>query len=434
VSLLPLALAARVLTLDEAVRTAQAHQPQIRAAWAQVHSGQARVGEAKAGLFPRLDANAQYQRSTANFPLSPSFSASSFAVALKGQPNLLSPGATVNFYTFGITATQTIYDFGRTFGALDQAHEGEQVNRADLEATSQNILLNVRTAYFSVLAAKELVWVGEETLKNQGKHVQQVQQFVSAGTRPKIDLRSAELNLANAELALLRARNGFDLAKVALNQAMGIEGPTDFDVAEPAEQTLGDESSAVDDLMPEALRGRPEYLRVEAEVRAQEASRRIAKSGYFPALQAFGNFSGTKVSDTKNGDFDWGLNWYVGAGLTWNLFNGMFTQRQVEDVDAGLEGLAAQRDLVRQQIRSELEAQLLAVGQAKESLRVSDRAVVTGEERLKLAEGRYQAGAGDILELDDAQVAYSNAKAQRVTAQYDLATARARLAHALGKK
>src|SRR5262249_39127634 len=114
VTLLPLALAARVLTLDEAGHTAQAHQPQIRAAWAQVHSGQARVGEAKAGFFPRLDANAQYQRSTANFPLSPSFSASSFAVALKGQPNLLSPGATVNFYTFGITATQTIYDFGRT--------------------------------------------------------------------------------------------------------------------------------------------------------------------------------------------------------------------------------------------------------------------------------------------------------------------------------
>ena len=432
-SLLPLALAARVLTLDEAVRTAQAHQPQIHAAQAQVHAGQARLGEAKGGLLPRLDAAAQYQRSTANFALSPTFANSAFASTLKIN-NALSPSDTVNFFTYALTATETIYDFGRTFGNIDVAREGEYASRADLETTSQSVLLGVRTAYFNVLAAKELVWVGEETVKNQAKHVQQVQQFVSAGTRPKIDLRSAELSLANAELALLRARNGLDLSKVGLNQAMGVEGPIDYDVDSPPDQSLPEEAAQPDDLMRETLRLRPEYARLESQLRAQEASKRVARSGYFPSLIAQGNFNGAKVTDSKNGDFDWGLNWYVGVGLSWNLFNGLITQNQVQEADAGVDTLTAQKDLLRQSIRADVEAQLLAVAQAKESIKVSDRAVATGEERLKLAEGRYQAGAGDILELDDAQVAYSNAKAQRVAAEYDLATARARLAHALGKK
>ena len=56
----------------------------------------------------------------------------------------------------------------------------------------------------------------------------------------------------------------------------------------------------------------------------------------------------------------------------------------------------------------------------------------TADERLKLAEGRYEAGANDILELDDAQVTDANAKAERVQAVYDLAIARARLARAMG--
>ena len=433
-SFAPLLVAVRVLTLDEAVQTAQAHQPQIHAAQAQLRAGHARVGEAKSAILPRLDAQAQYQRSTANFTLNPAFSTSSFATALKGIPNQLSPSDTVNFYTFGLNATETIYDFGRTFGNIDAAREAEYSSRADLETTSQSVLLGVRTAYFGVLAAKELVWVGEETVKNQSKHVQQVQQFVSAGTRPKIDLRTAELNLANAELTLLRAKNGLDLAKVALNQAMGVEGPIDYDVAPPPDQTVAEESARPDDLMRDTLRLRPEFARIESQLRAQDASKRIARSGYFPSLVALGNFNGAKVTDSKNGDFDWGLNWYVGVGLTWNWFGGLVTQNQVEEAEAGLEGLGAQRDLLRQSIRADLEAQLLAVAQAKESIRVSDRAVATADERLKLAEGRYQAGAGDILELDDAQVAYSNAKSQRVSAEYDLASARARLAHALGKK
>jgi outer membrane protein len=51
---------------------------------------------------------------------------------------------------------------------------------------------------------------------------------------------------------------------------------------------------------------------------------------------------------------------------------------------------------------------------------------------LKLAEGRYSAGVGNIIELGDAQLALTNAEMQRIQADYNLATARAHLLRALG--
>jgi outer membrane protein len=416
----------RTLTLEEALRTARERQPQLAAARAQVRVFQARVGEARAGYLPRVDASAQYQRSTANFVLNPSFARSPFASSLQIDNTL----DTVNYYLFGATASELVYDFGHTGGTVEQARAEREAADADLETTVEAVALAVRVAYFNALAARELLQVGDYTVKNQAKHVEQIRQFVAAGTRPKIDLRSAELNLANAELQLVRARNGLDLAKVQLNAAMGVEGPIDYEVVAPPNGTdIADEARPAEELLDESLRLRPELRRAFAQERERRAARTVARAGYFPQFLASTNLSGAKVED-----FTTTVNWYIGVGLSWNLLVGGATRKQVEEAEAGLDAATAQRELTRQNIRTELEQQLLAVGEAKQRLQVAERALSTGEERLRLAEGRYQAGAGDVLELDDAQVSFSNAQAQRVQAEYDLAISRARLEHAVGRK
>src|SRR5207245_3083738 len=156
------------------------------------------------------------------------------------------------------------------------------------------------------------------------------------------------LNLANAELALERANNGLALAKVALNQAMGAEGSIDYDVAMPEAMSLPEETQAPDALMGDALAARPEMTRIGAQLRAQDGARKIARSGYFPSLLALANLSGTDVTDSKNGDFPWGFNWYLGLGLSWNLYAGSLNQHQVEEAAANAAVLEAQRDGLRQ--------------------------------------------------------------------------------------
>jgi outer membrane protein len=294
----------------------------------------------------------------------------------------------------------------------------------------------VRTAYFGVLAAKELVFIGNQTVQNQSKHVSQIQNFVDAGTRPKIDLTSAQLNLANAELTSVRANNSLSLAKVQLNSAMGIEGPIDYDVVAPEVVPNPYEQRSVDQLADEAVAARPEIARIEGQLQQIEAQRVVAHAQYYPALVASSQFSGGTVDEYPSVPkiFPFGFNWYLGIALSCNLFSGFSTNRSIAELEATYESVLAQKESLRQSVRSEVEQQLLAVDESKHRLVVAERAVSTADERLKLAEGRYAAGASDVLELDDAQVTDANAKAERVTALYDLAIARARLARAMGNE
>lgn len=420
--------APRLITLEDALKTAAERQPQLRVLRAQRRAQDARVEQARAGYFPRVDGSAQYQRSTANFTLSPSFANSPIGRQIQID-NQLSPADTVNFYLFGATATVPIYDFGRTAGQVAAARASRDAAGLELETADETSDLQVRVAYFGVLAQKELVEVGERAVQNQGNHVKQVREFVTAGARPKIDLTSAELNLANARLALVRARNALDLAKVQLNQVTGAEGSIDYDVTVPMQAAPAEEGAPIDRLVDEALGRRPEAARVEAQLRAQEAQVKAARAGYLPQLFGTANLSGTKVED-----FDAGINWYVGLGLSWNFFGGFQTTNQVAEAEATREALAAQRDALRQGIRAELEQHSLALGEARQRFEVAGQAVEAAAERLRLAVGRYRAGAGTILELDDAQITHANAEAQRVSAAYDIQIARARLARAIGKR
>jgi len=424
----PAMAAGHVLSIEDALRTARAQQPQMQAARAQTRAAAARVGEARAGYLPRVDAQAQYQRSTANFLLSPMMVHTPLTKNYHAN-NQLGPGDTVNYYVFGVTATQLIYDFGRVPALIAQSEAGVDASEADARAVSQTIALNVRVAYYGALAAQQLVQVGEEAVRNQQNHVAQIRRFVEGGQRTRFDLSSVELNLANAELALVRARNALALSKVRLVTAMGADGPADFEIVEPASQDEGLDGAPAETLERTAIQHRPEMAKVDAQMRAQRSAGRAARAGYLPTLTAVGNVTGAKVEG-----FDAGYDWYAGVGLTWNLFGGMLTTRQSEEADANVDVAAAQRETLRQAIRAEIQEQLLAIAEAKQRQAVADRAVATATERLHQAEDRLLTGAGDALDLDDAQVSLSNAKAQSVQARYDLAIARARLHRAVGEE
>jgi outer membrane protein len=96
--------------------------------------------------------------------------------------------------------------------------------------------------------------------------------------------------------------------------------------------------------------------------------------------------------------------------------------------------LAAAADGVRLQVGVDVEQARLAVRAAKASIGGANEALVNAREQLRLAEGRYETGLGSVIELADAQVAYTTAEAQQVQAVFNLAAARAQLLAALGRR
>src|SRR5262249_27729897 len=139
---------------------------------------------------------------------------------------------TFNWWDFTAAGSFILWDFGQTRG---QWHAAEATARSLAQtesATRLQVILDARTAYFRARAQKALVGVASESLANRERHLGQIDGFVTEGTRPQIDLAQARAERARARVQLIDAENAYALARAALNQAMGVTGSIDYDVAD----------------------------------------------------------------------------------------------------------------------------------------------------------------------------------------------------------
>jgi outer membrane protein len=270
--------------------------------------------------------------------------------------------------------------------------------------------------------------VAEETLTNMQRHVDQSQAFVDAGTRPDIDRYQARADRASAQVQLINARNNYSQSLAQLNNAMGIERAIDFEVSGESLGPTPGEDGSTDDLLGEASKARPELAALANQVRAQELTLDAIRGRYGPAVAAVAGFA-------QGGDAADNLGWNGQAGvtLTWFLYEGGITAASVRESEARARGLRAAVDSLRQQIRLQVEQVRLALAAAKAAQGGAREATVNARARLQLAEGRYRTGVGSIIELSDAQVAFTAAATQVVAADFQLAIARAQLLQALGR-
>lgn len=417
-----LLLPVRVLTLAEALHTAEVNQPKLRQAKATTEASQARADEARAPLLPQVTGTASYQRTTANYASRPG-----------ALPSQLSTGTstsidTFNYFNFGVVLTQLVYDFGQTWGRWRATQATIEAQAAAEKDTWRLVAAQVRTAYFTARAQKALVEVARETLENQQRHLRQVEGFVTVGNRPEIDLYQSRADVANARLQTINAESGYATALAQLQQTIGLDGPVDYDVANEMLPPVTEEDATIDAMLPEALRARPDMISLEKSIRAQELAVRAQKGAYGPSISVS---TGVTEAGSQIDDMAW--NWNATANLNYPLFQGLLVPAQVREQQANLRSLRAQLDGLKQQVRFDLEQARLGVRGAREALVAANEVLVNARQRLHLAEGRYTAGVGNIIELDDAQLAVTSAAAQRVQAEYSLSTARAALLRALGR-
>jgi outer membrane protein len=412
----------RILTLPAAEHAALEEQPQLRVARAQTAVAQATAEQLRSPLLPQVTGLAQYGHEWGSFR----------SLGGTGNNGVIPTGGSLSnsfdTYSFGITASQLIYDFGQTSEKYVAAKDVAEAQRYEEQVTRLNIVSAVRQAYFTARANKELVDVAKETLDNQQKHLVQVQAFVQVGTQPEIALAQQKAAVANAKVALIASQNNYDTAKAQLNQAAGLVGGTAYDVTDEQEAPVEDEEQPLETLVEKAFAARPELANLWKQEDAEHATIRSAKGGYGPVLSANGGASESAIlpaSPSPNAN--------VGVTLTWLLFQGGLTRATVRQAEASLSSIMATRDLTQLQIQLGVNTAQLGVRAAKATIGAADEAVASAREQLRLAEQRFATGVGSIIELDDAQVAYTSAAAQGVQARYNLASARAQLLAALGR-
>jgi outer membrane protein len=413
----------RPLTLADAESAALRHQPSVAQARGQVEAAAGRVEQARAGYLPQVTATGIYQRTTGNFASRPGALPTTAANTPAWNTN------TYNYFNFGVTASQLIYDFGQTDGRWRAAAANRDAAAATEQATRAQTLLNVRRSYFQARATRELVKVAEDTLRNQEKHMTQTQGFVRAGIRPDIDLAQTRTALANARVQSVGASNNDAVARTALEQAMGVFDGASFDLKDTELPPVAGEDDASGHLVDQALRARPEVDSLDQQRRAQELTVRALRGGYGPTLAATAGASdnGTVIDHlVPNG--------YVGLTVAWPLLLGGLTQGQIREASGTLAAITAAGELLRLQIRVDVEQAQLGVAAAKASIEAAEEALASARDQLRLAERGYETGLSSAIQLGDAQVAATTAAAQEVGTRYNLSIARAQLLGALGTR
>ncbi len=430
------------LTLAEAEATALRNQPTLTQARGLLEAAEGRVEESRAGYLPQVTLNGTYERTTGNFAPRPGLLPAGGTGGTTGTggstgsngstgaaPASVSWNPQFNYYILGATATQLIYDFGQTSGRWRSAAASRDAAGDNTRTAELQTLLNVRRAYFAVRAQHDLVAVAVESMSNQEKHVEQTRAFVKTGIQPDINLATVLTALANAKVQLVTAQNNYEVAEAQLAQAMGVPVNGRFAISDEEVPFIAGEDGPSGPLVERAVRARPEIANLANQRRAQELTVGAVRGAYGPSLGAIAN-----ISDTGTAIDDLVPNWYVGLTLSWAIFQGGLTRGQVREAKGTLQNLAGQEAAERLQVEVDVEQGRLGVQAAKATIGAAEEAAVNAREQLTLAEGRYAHGLGSAVELGDAQVAYTTAEAQRVQAQFNLASARAQLLAALGTR
>lgn len=407
----------RVLQLEEALATADKHAPELLEAEATLQAARARVGSARAPLLPQLNATAAYARGTYNF-------ARGAPMGIAGQ----SVFDTRNSFSAGLRATQLIYDFGQAWALKDSALHAAEAEAFRKHASMLEIAYGVRSAFLNAGKNRALAEVAQATLSNQQRHLAQIKGFVDVGTRPLIDLAQSRTDVANAQLALLQAQNNYAASVVQLSRSMGTPNNTAYDVSNALPGIEAEEDSSIEQLMQQAEAQRPELQAFKKQLLAQEDNLRSIKGQYGPTLNLVGS------ADIQGFALErLAPNLSIGASLSWPFYQGGLTDSRVREAQAITTQLQAQLEMLRQDLRVAVTQSGLSIRAARAALDVAGDLVQLAKDRVALAEGRYQAGVGNTIELGDAELALRDAQTQRVSAEYDLALARALLHRTLGR-
>lgn len=408
------------LTLQQCIETALKTHPLMRLSYRQLDTAIARSEQTKAQWLPELTFSGLQRRQGPTV---------SFTVPnpLTGRPTSIEI-VKADMRTLTAEFRQSLLSFGRKSASVQGATYQVNAASATVKAVQSQLVLMVTEAYANVLAAQAMEEVAKQAVERVKVVLKTAQARYDAGVAPKFDVLRAEAELAAAEEQLLMARNGVALAKAALNQLLG--RPTDSPIEltplpEPFE--VNPDALKSEPFIKQALANRPEMKSLEWQVKSAEEFLKLAKADKNPLVLLTGSY----VRQTKTGfaeDYQWGVNLVV----QFPIFDSGRRESVVKEREATLEQVLAQREQQERQIALEVEQAVRNFQVALQRLKTARAALASAEEAFRLAQVRYEGGVGTQVEVWDAQVALTRARANEVQALYDAHKAFARLVYSIG--
>jgi outer membrane protein len=410
------------LTLQEARQVALANRPLLRARQFSAQTAQQLTAQVQSARYPQGIASATAATATRETQVVDGRETTlDTRIAAGGLNN----PTVVRRDAAGLVVSQLITDFGRTSHLIESARLGEASQQQQVNATRAQVLLDVDYAYYEVLEAQAVLRVAQKTVDARQVILDRIAALARNKMKSELDVRFAQVNLDEARLLLLRARNAVDAAFSRLSTALGYREARRFVLADQAAAAaLGE----LDPLLQQATVLRPELASLRAD---RDAADRFAKAQgalRYPTISAIGAAGVVPIGDDRFAS-PYGA---IGVNLNIAVFDGgKITALQRE---ATLRALTAAENLseAENNVVNAVRVAWLNARAAFENIGITEHLLEAAQQALKLAESRYNLGITSIVELNQAQLSAIDAEIAFSRATYQYLSARSALDFQVG--
>jgi len=420
-------IAAETLTLEESIDIALKNSLTIHSAKEGVKAATAQKREALTGFLPKFSTSYKYTRLN-EAPFSRYQGLPFPYSALNG---IEAPAGTQNNYNWAIEARQPLFTGGGLIANYQASRIGEDAARIEETAKQQDVVQDVKIAYFDLLRAQKILETAQQSVEMLTAHRDVASNYFKVGMIPKNDLLHTEVELANGKQALTKAQNAVELTKARFNNVLKRKILTPVQIADvlhytPLEKQL-DECFAI------ALTNRPE-LKI-ASLKTQQAGKmiRLAQSEYLPTLSLIGNYTRFGDNPSVSGsDFKDAESWYVMGVASWNFWEWGRTKFRVDASRAREnQALDAAKEL-NDTIALEIKNAYLILQEAEKQIAVSQQVIEQADENFRITQERFKERVATSTEVLDAQTLLTKAKSEYANALGDFNISYAKLDRAMG--
>ncbi|MCG6958555.1 TolC family protein, partial [bacterium BMS3Abin03] len=300
-----------------------------------------------------------------------------------------------------------------------------------LQSSVDNTILSVQSLYYDLLKQIKLYEANKVAVERSEGQLNRTQKMFDLGAAAKLDVYQAKVNLGNDRITLLSQKNIVADARRNLNLALGREPGEPIEIKPVDETTEG--IRPLNELLDEALTNQPLIKQGEAEIESSELGVSLAKANYYPSLSAYFQYS-RRNQDLERiyTDLNFEYVWAVGISLNWNVFNGFNDFVNVQKSKLRASNTREAQALYLRQLKSSVKAKYDNYVSYQEIVKINEENLEAAKEELRLAEERYQIGAGTSLEVREAQVKLTRAEQTLIAARYNALIILAQLDTELG--
>ena len=409
---IPVDLAERVqrLSLAEVVDLGLRNNPQTRLSWANARAAAATYGSERGAYLPTIDGEVTGTRLK--------------TVASQGRSavtqSVLSPSLSLSYLLF---------DFGGRSGTVGAARNALLAANYTHNATLQNVVLQIQTAYFQYIANRALLQAQRTTEREARTNLEAAEERRRVGVATIADVLQARTAASQAELAAETTEGDLQTSRGALALSLGVPANLPYEIDTTARQLpVSLLADSVDALIARAVEARPDLAAARAEFEASRSQVSVARASRLPSLSLNGTGGRTYTTSLPEG----GNNYTISLGLRVPLFAGFSRIYDQREAIALADAAQARADALGQQVVFQVFSSYHALQTGARRVATSDDLLASAEQSNEVARARYRAGVGSVLDLLSAQSALADARAQQVLARLEWNTSLALLARDSG--